>query len=627
MPTHTGKDAKGCFAQWGKSGKKYYYTCGNDTARKGAVKKANKQGAAIRAGGWTGNTEGEDDMQFERVKTNIRPVVRNDSMEGRDFRVVPTVMMVEGVHNGSVGPVYYSPEELGKLTAGMNHRPVVVYHPSINNGCGGSACTPTELTTRKVGVTMNVAFEDGKLKSEAWLEQDRMDAVDGRIGEAVENGEMMELSTGFFMNLVKEEGEWNGEKYGAVAQNLQLDHLALLPDEIGACSIEDGAGFIRANATGVQVEGVAMLVSNGTDVTDDYIRIERGLHYAKGEVEGETSAVWVNRKQGISAIVGASEKGGPVLLTYLFNKGKEWTAAKAKEWVEAHRAVSDVKRLAKLVQDEMSYDTTRMLLRSALQVAKPDAWIEDVYDDFFIYEEGGKLYKRGYTSEDGMVTLKDGAEEVVRITEYRTAGGAFIGNRNLVRRLVMDKAKIVASLISNEKTKWSEEHRDELMGMSESVLTLLQEAAEAETPASEPAGDAAPAADADAASAGDSTEDATPAAGDAGAAAVANAKPQTVEEYVKNAPPAVQEVLNASLDMMEEEKSALIEAIIANERNVFTEEDLKTRSLGELRAIAKLAGNEQEEAPRLRPNFRGQGDVGATKEEPLLLPNADAKAS
>ncbi|GAG82210.1 unnamed protein product, partial [marine sediment metagenome] len=39
MPVRTGKDSKGCYAQWG-SQKKYYYACGNASARSSAKTKA-----------------------------------------------------------------------------------------------------------------------------------------------------------------------------------------------------------------------------------------------------------------------------------------------------------------------------------------------------------------------------------------------------------------------------------------------------------------------------------------------------------------------------------------------------------------------------------------------------------
>lgn len=52
MPVKTGKDNKGCYAQWGNSGKKYYYTCGNEAARNAAKVKAHRQGAAAEAAGY-----------------------------------------------------------------------------------------------------------------------------------------------------------------------------------------------------------------------------------------------------------------------------------------------------------------------------------------------------------------------------------------------------------------------------------------------------------------------------------------------------------------------------------------------------------------------------------------------
>lgn len=50
MPVMTGKDNEGCFACWGKQGKKYYYECGNKDARERARRRAAEQGRAIKQG-------------------------------------------------------------------------------------------------------------------------------------------------------------------------------------------------------------------------------------------------------------------------------------------------------------------------------------------------------------------------------------------------------------------------------------------------------------------------------------------------------------------------------------------------------------------------------------------------
>jgi hypothetical protein len=186
---------------------------------------------------------------FQFVTFGLKePVVRNDTMEGKDWTVVPTQMIAEGVHHGSDGPIFYPAEELAKLPSAWNHMPVVVYHPVVN-GVSVSARTPDQITSRKIGVLMNTKWDSGtkKLGTETWLDPARIAAVDDRVSEAIENKEMMEVSTGLFMELDQTPGEWNGEAYDSIAHNLQPDHLALLPDVKGAYSIEDGGGFLRAN--------------------------------------------------------------------------------------------------------------------------------------------------------------------------------------------------------------------------------------------------------------------------------------------------------------------------------------------------------------------------------------------
>jgi hypothetical protein len=56
---------------------------------------------------------------------------------------------------------------------------------------------------------------------------------------------MMELSTGLYVDAELTPGDWKGEEYVAIARNLRSDHLAILPDKIGACSVADGAGLLR----------------------------------------------------------------------------------------------------------------------------------------------------------------------------------------------------------------------------------------------------------------------------------------------------------------------------------------------------------------------------------------------
>jgi hypothetical protein len=180
-----------------------------------------------------------------KFSINLLPAqCRVDTLEGQEYTVVPMVILTEGVHSGSLGPLYYPKSELSKTPVVWNHKPIVVYHPTMN-GVGVSACDPVIINSRKVGLMMNTQFEKGKLKSEAWIQKDRANTVDERIMSAINSREMMELSTGVFVDMEEKEGEFNGESYVGIAKNYRPDHLALLPDQIGACSIADGAGFLR----------------------------------------------------------------------------------------------------------------------------------------------------------------------------------------------------------------------------------------------------------------------------------------------------------------------------------------------------------------------------------------------
>lgn len=187
----------------------------------------------------------ESTPSFAALICNFSPAsVRLETLEEKEYVVVPMVILTEGVHNGSSGPLYYPPEELSKTPVAWNHKPVVVYHPTMN-GEPLSASEPHIINSRKVGLMMNTRWENGKLKSEAWLDRNKANKVDPRIMETVDKLETMELSTGVFLDIDKTAGNWNGEPYVGIARNFRADHLALLPDQVGACSLQDGAGLLR----------------------------------------------------------------------------------------------------------------------------------------------------------------------------------------------------------------------------------------------------------------------------------------------------------------------------------------------------------------------------------------------
>ena len=177
-----------------------------------------------------------------------RYFIQTKMHQGKKHLVVPVIMMVEGVHHGSHGPVFHSAEELGKFPESWNGIPVVIQHPE-RDGNHVSANSPDVIDDEKVGVIFNAKFEDGKLKAEVWLNEETLEAVSQDTINYIKQGRALDVSVGVFTDDEQTPGEWNGEHYAAVSRNHRPDHLALLPGETGACSWADGCG-IRNNKKG-----------------------------------------------------------------------------------------------------------------------------------------------------------------------------------------------------------------------------------------------------------------------------------------------------------------------------------------------------------------------------------------
>lgn len=501
--------------------------------------------------------------QILKLTVNFLPAhCRMETLEEQEYIVVPMVILTEGVHAGSMGPLYYPQEELKKTPEVWNHKPIVVYHPELN-GQGISACDPTIINSRKVGIMLNTRFEKGRLRSEAWIRKEQANKVDDRIMAAIEGNEMMELSTGLFVDHEQEAGEWNGESYVAIARNFRPDHLALLPDKIGACSIADGAGFLRNEK-------------------------------AKGE----------------------------------------------KNYVKL--AMDRVLERMGLSDNEMSHDNIRMSISMALREkfnangeGGPFLFVEDVFSNFAIYELDNKLYRIGYTASDTGVSLSDDAPmEVVRVTEYRTVEGAFVGNQDHQTRTNQNKdmntKELVDALIAN--SGYTEEDRKTLEGFTVDQLKLITKNS---TPPEKPEeGNNQPAENKEAATkTAAATQNAQPVQNqnDDGKGGSEDPKTTTlqnkgvtvtVEEYIASAPQGIQDVLHNSVSMYNEEKAKLVESIVNHKSNEFSREELQSRPLNELRRIARLASVDTAAVQR-SPNYSGMAPVPTENqnvEEAMELP-------
>lgn len=180
-----------------------------------------------------------DNVNFEVALNAVS--VRNVMFDGRPHIVVPAVLITVGVHNGSAGALMYPSEVIAKSVSRWNNQPITLDHPqSMVN-------SPEVINNVGLGTVWNVKFEDGSLKGELWFDEDKVKRIAPDILNKIRNREMFELSTGLGFSGKRESGVFNNERYEAVLSDMWPDHLAVLLNEQGACSLKDGCGALRNN--------------------------------------------------------------------------------------------------------------------------------------------------------------------------------------------------------------------------------------------------------------------------------------------------------------------------------------------------------------------------------------------
>ena len=175
----------------------------------------------------------------KRLHGNLSSGARHETFLGRDHLVVPLVMLRETVVNGGlVTMAELKPQ-------GWNGVPVTIGHPNVN-GQSVSANSPAVTEAWRVGQIFNAKLDGDKLKAEAWIDVAEAERRHPGITLLLEGGSGMDVSTGYFSTDELTFGVFNDKPYFEVHRDIKPDHLALLPDEVGACSWADGCG-VRIN--------------------------------------------------------------------------------------------------------------------------------------------------------------------------------------------------------------------------------------------------------------------------------------------------------------------------------------------------------------------------------------------
>ena len=176
--------------------------------------------------------------------------LRNEKFMGREYVVVPAVLVRAQILRNNLGIVLLPPEDITEQWADdWNAAPVILHDHPTQRGMPVSARQPSVMDSRCVGYVFRAEAVtcDGtmQLKAEVWLDQERASTLTEleTILNRLRHGEPVELSTGFPTVVEERVGVFNGDTFERILHPRGVDHLAIFADQTGACSVEHGCGL------------------------------------------------------------------------------------------------------------------------------------------------------------------------------------------------------------------------------------------------------------------------------------------------------------------------------------------------------------------------------------------------
>lgn len=337
---------------------------------------------------------------WQTFLANVAGGSKRVSENGIDYLVSPISLMTPGVRTSAANGlnVLYNEENLKKNAAAWNGVPALAGHPKVTAPTGDVlyvSAQHEDFADKKFGELRSVTYCNG-LRGELWIVIEKAATLAPGLVNQLEAGTKVEISIGAGGTVKSWNGTYEGTNYNVVAQDLQPDHVAVLMNGVGACSISKGCGL-----------------------NNESLDHERFLNLYRIEL--------------------------------------------------ANRGLSEIQIHHELSHWQIQWELRDQLVARFTQ-AEPSVWIEDVYDDHFIFSQNGELFQLSYTKSDSGVTI--GSEDPVEVTRDVN----FIPVTN--EETNMSKKELVTWLINNSCGCWKKGDETALMAFSDEKLAELKTSAE-----------------------------------------------------------------------------------------------------------------------------------------------------
>lgn len=201
----------------------------------------------------------------DQVRVNIRTLantaaIRREKRNGRDVIIVPSATLPDDV---VMNDILYPAAEIAKSFKSLERTPAPLGHPSVN-GKFLSARDPEGLNQGWIGAwNENVRQENGRVLLDKVIDVAVANQSEGgkRVLSAIEAGDPVHTSTGLLSFLDAANGD---VPHKFTARDIEFDHDAILLDEEGAATPDQGVGMM-VNSAGKEIQVVNSVFQEEAD--------------------------------------------------------------------------------------------------------------------------------------------------------------------------------------------------------------------------------------------------------------------------------------------------------------------------------------------------------------------------
>lgn len=243
----------------------------------------------------------------EQIRVNLRATVNSDLVkhETRDGREVIVVQSATLPDDVVMNNIFYPAAEIEAGYKSLEGSPAPLGHPTVDD-MFVSARSPLGLNIGYFGAwNDNVRRKDGRVFIDKVIDVERANEskMGRRVLEALNKGEPIHTSTGLLMYL----RETNREDADHEGYDMEFDHDAILLDENGAATPEQGVGMMVNKARGDEGQKMNVVNSDVLDYLDDqidYLGMELMEAIGRKSDREEAASAWDQLKGAFFEAIG-----------------------------------------------------------------------------------------------------------------------------------------------------------------------------------------------------------------------------------------------------------------------------------------------------------------------------------